>query len=404
MSFIEEELNQLDTPFFFLDRARMKHEVEQMRLAFQSYWNNYKIAYSVKTNSLPALATEFLNLGIDAEVVSYDEYQLIRALGFSRDRIVCNGPIKEPIWLDEIAYGSEVVNIDSQQEISYYLEAARLHPNRTFSVGIRVNLNLEQEFQEEINTNNLGSRFGFSYERGELKRAIERLQTLPNLKIVGLHFHVNSNTRSLAIYRYLIEHFVKLVKSYQLQEIRYVDMGGGYYGGVPGKPGWKDYLSTFAEVLTAGGFTPENLQLIIEPGVSLLASSLRYYTRVRDIRENAFSPIAILDGSRIHIDPFFQKQKHQYFYTQVKGDSSKRFSAVQLTGFTCLERDRFFTEEGEVGVGDLFIFDKVGAYTLTLSPLFISYFPPVYAVFEEKGIYKVRGKWTHHEFLQKSTK
>ena len=52
-------------------------------------------------------------------------------------------------------------------------------------------------------------------------------------------------------------------------------------------------------------------------------------------------------------------------------------------------------------VGDIVRFDKVGAYTLTFSPLFISWFPTVYSINEGK-IKVVRDKWTTEEFLQKS--
>ena len=73
-------------------------------------------------------------------------------------------------------------------------------------------------------------------------------------------------------------------------------------------------------------------------------------------------------------------------------------------GFTCLEYDNIMTLENkqEIKIGDVFRFDKLGAYTITLSPLFISYFPAVY-VREEDGILTcVRKKWTANEFVQTS--
>lgn len=75
-----------------------------------------------------------------------------------------------------------------------------------------------------------------------------------------------------------------------------------------------------------------------------------------------------------------------------------------VVGFTCLEYDNIMVLENhqEVFVGDRFRFDKLGAYTLTLSPLFISYFPAVYVLNEDETVLCVRERWTAKEFVQAS--
>ena len=66
-----------------------------------------------------------------------------------------------------------------------------------------------------------------------------------------------------------------------------------------------------------------------------------------------------------------------------------------------MEPDRLMVLENkkELVVGDKIIYDKVGAYTMCLSPLFISYFPDVY-VKEEKDFQKIRKRWTSKEYMQ----
>lgn len=68
-----------------------------------------------------------------------------------------------------------------------------------------------------------------------------------------------------------------------------------------------------------------------------------------------------------------------------------------------MEYDTFFKleQERELKRGDIVRFDKVGAYTLTFSPLFISWFPTVYIINNGK-ISIARERWTADEFLQKS--
>lgn len=85
-------------------------------------------------------------------------------------------------------------------------------------------------------------------------------------------------------------------------------------------------------------------------------------------------------------------------------DTARSILPLQtLVGNTCLEYDSFFTLSNckELKVGDIVCFDKIGAYTMTLSPLFITWFPSVWQI-DESGIREVRGRWTTDEILCKS--
>ena len=67
-----------------------------------------------------------------------------------------------------------------------------------------------------------------------------------------------------------------------------------------------------------------------------------------------------------------------------------------------MEDDRLFKLENhpQLLVGDKVIYEKVGAYTICLSPLFIKYFPDVY-VKDEEDVYNVRERWTAIDYLNK---
>ncbi len=74
-----------------------------------------------------------------------------------------------------------------------------------------------------------------------------------------------------------------------------------------------------------------------------------------------------------------------------------------ICGFTCMENDRLFTAEQrpELQVGDHIIYQKVGGYTMCLTPLFIRYFPTVYA--EDGGEFTcIRERWSVEEYVRKS--
>ena len=325
-------------------------------------------------------------------------------LEYGGGNIVCNGPIKHDSWISKILSQKCYLNIDSKAELKTLEHYAHKHPNEKINVGLRVNNDIEDVFPNASTAGANGSRFGFSYETGALGAAISRLQKNDNIRISGLHLHISTNLRSIEIYQYIVRKFDEIVRKFNLVDIEYIDVGGGFYGEVPEKPQWFDYISAISMELHSLGYSPNTLKVIIEPGVSLLSGCFSYYAKVIDVKDTKRSHFVVLDGSRIHIDPLFHKKKSSYFFSFLKLNQKHIYNRTQtLVGFTCLEYDTFFSldEETELVKGDIVCFDKVGAYTLTFSPLFISWFPTVYAYSHDK-LFIVREKWTVDEFLQKS--
>lgn len=68
-----------------------------------------------------------------------------------------------------------------------------------------------------------------------------------------------------------------------------------------------------------------------------------------------------------------------------------------------MEHDRLMklSNEQELKVGDKIIYEKVGAYTMCLTPLFIKYYPDVY-IQEAGGLRIVRNAWHVQEYAQNS--
>lgn len=396
--------DDIPTPFFVFDAQKLLEEIGKLNKAKEEFWPNTITAYSVKTNSLPFLA-DFLSIrGVYAEVVSQDEYEMVSLCGYSDEKIVCNGPVKSEDFVCRLMDCHAKVNLDSRRELTYAIRHAKNNPHIQYAIGIRVNVDLEKHFPSETKAGEQGSRFGFCVDNGDFGSVIAQIRECPNLIVNGLHLHVSTNSRSVEIYRFLTRFFVLITSQYHLNDITYFDIGGGFYGGIPNKPQWNDYLSVIAEELNIGGFSHDSLTLILEPGVSLLAGSFSYYTSVVDVKDTNRSRFVVTDGSRIHIDPFFHKTS--YYYRHVKSDGTTAGKHVRqiVVGFTCLEYDSIMVVEDceEMAINDLLCFDKLGAYTISLSPLFISFFPAVY-VKEADGMLRcVRKRWTASDFLQGS--
>ncbi len=370
----------IKTPYFFFDKNVLEKDYQKLKSAIDKYWDNTKVAYSVKTNNHPPLLSFIKELGMDAEVVSEDEYKLLKSCAYDADRIVCNGPYKSKEWVDEILSNNIILNIDSKKEVEYILEFAQNNPKQEIGIGVRINIDIDKKFPGEGNGGEDGSKFGFSYESGELQQVIQMLQRLENIKIEGLHLHVNTKSRELKIYKYLVGEFLYVVKHFHLNAIKYFDIGGGFFGGIEHHLNWETYFNEISSSLKRGGYSPEKLQLIIEPGASLIAGAFSYVTKVIDYKVTSRAKFIVLDGSRIHIDPFLHKKS--YFY-KLYSDSYECNNGIKqiISGSTCLGFDKLFTIETNkpLSFGDMVIFEKVGSYTLSFNSSFIMTPPLVYS-------------------------
>lgn len=404
LSHESNNLNGIPTPFFLFDTQLMMMELSKLKKASAEYWPNTITAYSVKTNNLPYLASFLCKEGVFAEVVSQDEYEMVSHCGYTDDRVVCNGPVKTNEFVCHLMESRAIINLDSHRELACAIRFAKDNPQKQFAVGLRVNVDIEKYFPTESKAGEQGSRFGFCMYNEELKQAILLIRECSNLKINGLHLHVSTSTRRIEVYRLLARLFSEITSEYKLSDIQYFDIGGGFFGGIPNKPQWADYLCAVSEELIKGGFSSDQLKLVIEPGVSLLAGSFSYYASVVDVKDTNRSRFVVTDGSRIHIDPFFHKTRYFYQHIKQQDCESKKHPHQIVVGFTCLEYDNIMVLEDneEIRVNDMFCFDKLGAYTLSLSPQFISFFPAVYAKMADGTVFCVREKWTAKDFLQES--
>ena len=378
-------------PYYVVHQHTFQTLLQDLKEALQTYWPNYTIGYSYKTNSLPWVVRFCKDHGCFAEVVSDDEYQLAKHYGIPDDNMIYNGPVKGKESFLSVIKNQGVVNIDSQREIRWLSELDGSH-----QTGIRVNFDLEKYAVGQSQCGDEGGRFGFCYENGELKKAIDRIREQGD-QVVGLHLHTSSKARGVEVYQAIASMACRIADEYDLK-LKYVDIGGGFFGGLSNKPQFRDYAREVADILR-NRFSPEQTQLIVEPGMALIGASVSYVTSVIDVKDTSYNRFVILDGTRMDIDPLMTKSK--YFYSLEKSEISSVCSKQVLCGSTCMEHDRLMTltDEQELQVGDRIVFDKVGAYTMCLSPLFIHYFPAVYL--ENDGEMKlIREKWTAEQYCQ----
>ena len=369
----EEMQLPTETPFFLIREELLSQNIADFRKALDEFWPNSVIAYSVKTNALPWILKWMNGRGVYAEVVSDEEYELAILSGYSEQNIVFNGPIKGVEQVKRALKHGSIVNIDSHREEMFIREE---QPSNNSQLGIRVNIDPTIFREKDVGYQEDGFRFGYSDDSGELLRVIKTLENVYGNRRIGLHVHVNSITRSLDVYRAIAQYTAEIIEKYKLDP-PYVDIGGGFFGGVPGKTTPREYIKTIREELEKT-VDSSKVKLIIEPGSAAIGSAVELHTSVVDVKDTKFARIVTTDGSRIHIDPVWLKKGYTF-----KTNAEKPSLARQvICGYTCMDHDRMMVLENqpELSIGDRIIYQRVGNYTVTFGGAFINPFPPVYAM------------------------
>ena len=385
-------IEQMKTPFFLIKEKLLSENIQGFSKALKELWPNSIIAYSVKTNALPWILKWMNKHSVYAEVVSDEEYQLALLSGFAGENIVFNGPIKTEPYLERAFYSGTIINVDSANELDFIL---RKKPDLNGKIGLRVNVDPSIFKKEDVGYQEDGFRFGFSYENGELEKAIRTIKSVYGDIPIGLHMHVNSITRSIGVYQALAQYAVKIIFETGIK-LSYIDIGGGFFGGVPGKATPHEYIQEIKNILSKAVDEQETF-LIIEPGSAAIGSAVELHTTVLDVKDTIHGRIVTTDGSRIHIDPLWIKKS--YLYTT---DSEQPFYPRQvICGYTCMDHDRIMIIENcpELKNGDHIVYHRVGNYSVTFGGSFIQPFPDVY-VESNQDINIVRKKMSMEEYYK----
>ena len=383
----------METPYFILDEKSLIENIMRFKEALEKNWSNSKIAYSIKTNSLPWLLKYMCSNDIFAEAVSQEEYDLAVLCGYNASRIVFNGPIKTEKQFEMAVLNGSIVNIDSQGEIDFL---KKKKPVIKGYLGIRVNIDPKIFHDEDVEYSEDGFRFGFADKDGHLEIVINDLEKIYGHRNFGLHLHCNTVTRSVDAYQAISKYATELIVKYNLKP-KYIDIGGGFFGGVPGKPAADDYISAIRQIFDSV-IDVNDTMLIIEPGSALSGSIFDFYTSVLDVKDTLKSRIVTTDGSRINIDPLWIKSRYQYDIINLS--KNKIIEDQIICGYTCMDHDRIMRikNQQELMPGDRIVYHKVGNYTITFGGMFIRYYPEIYVKKTSGEIEMIRHRTSVEEY------
>lgn len=377
--------------FFLFHPHRLKRNWREFEAAFNRHYPRVRLAYSFKTNYMPAICDRVLHWGGLAEVVSSVELAVARRLGFDGQRIIFNGPGKTISELETAFDCGTTVNADSASEIENIIHIARSHKGRAHRIGIRCAFEID----------GTSTRFGIDDTSDDLARTARQLRKYPNIVLAGLHCHIMPPGRSTRAYREMTQRMIDISDQiFDDAPPAFINMGGGFYSRMTDElresfggdvPDFNDYGTAIAKAVSDRWTGDNGPLLILEPGLAIVADTMQFATSVLDIRTILGRAIAQTSGSVYDIRPTKSPRNLPLQRIESKPGNHKVHSGpMDIVGYTCMEDDVMHRNyQGDLAIGDTLLFDNVGAYTNVLKPPFIRGAAPILEVNENLDVMAV---------------
>src|SRR5580658_2765881 len=346
------------TPCYVYSRAAILHRFQAYNQAFGDV--PHKVCYAVKANSNLAILKLLSDAGAGFDIVSGGELFRVLQAGANPETVIFSGVGKTSQELDyALEHQIRSFNCESEPEL-VLIDALASRRNVQARVALRVNPDVDAATHPYISTGLREHKFGIDI--AEAEAVYERARALGNLVLDGVSCHIGSQIVDIAPMLQVFDKMIALVGSLRARgiPIRTLDLGGGL--GVAYKPGDEaPSIRQFIQAMcqrTAG----HGLEILIEPGRSIVAEAGLLLTRVLYRKTNGDRQFVIVDAAMNDlIRPALYQSYHEI--VPLRQNQAGTITA-DVVGPVCesgdfLARDR---EMPNVFPGDLLAVCTVGAY------------------------------------------
>jgi diaminopimelate decarboxylase len=352
---LEQVAETFGTPAFVVDEDALRDTARVYLEAFLSWHGDTRVCFASKAFPCTPVLHVLADEGLGCDVAGGGELAIALAAGFDPANIVLHGNAKTDAELQAaLDAGVGLVVIDGPDDL---MRLERLGAGGQ-PVLLRVNPGVRAETHAALATGHAGSKFGVGVEAArELLRALERSSAV---ELIGLHVHLGSQLTDLESFAPAIERLAAL------GSFDAYDLGGGL--GVPYRatdvvPSIDDYAERVVRLLHA--YLGRDVQLLVEPGRSVVAASTLTLYRVVTVKRAGSTTFVAVDGGMAdNLEPMV----YGTVFEPVALTADGPLETCQLVGRQC--------ESGDVLVhdaalpaqepGDLIALPMTGAYCYSL--------------------------------------
>ena len=382
---IERLKKEYGDAFYLLDSKQFRTNYRELKDAFFSVYPSFNVAYSYKTNYTPKLCKIVDELGGYAEVVSEMELELALRIGVKPEKIIWNGPVKNPKEVERFLLLGGTVNVDSLDDLELLKPVVEKHPEQRFGLGVRVNYDVND---------GVVSRFGFDVLGDDFKECCAYISRTSNVDFSVLQCHFAK--RNAEYWPARAKGMVELIDRIGVVPKK-VDLGGGIFGkmakelkaqfsvNVPEYRVYAEAIRVFAD-----RFGDRGPELIIEPGSALVGDCMQFVGTVKSIKCVRGKWFASVLGSQQNISMSGVNPPIEIMHM---GGETKEYNNIDLVGFTCIEGDVLYRGySGELAKEDAVVVSNCGSYSIVMKPPFILPNFPILDISEGKTELIKRGE------------
>lgn len=394
---LEQLAHDFGTPLFVYSRKALHDAWHSYDIAAQG--RDVLVCYGMKANSNLAILNEFARLGTGFDIVSGGELARVLAAKGNPSKVVFSGVGKQR-WeiIAALDAGIKCFNVESESELERIAEIAA-EKGVIAPVSLRVNPDVDAKTHPYISTGLKDNKFGVDIN---LAPAIyERAAQNPSLHIVGVDCHIGSQITEISPFLDALDKLILLIKNLQQLDIhlQHLDIGGGlgirYTNETPATP--TELLSAVFNALDAADLG--HLQLILEPGRSMVGNAGILLTRVEYLKQNEEKNFAIVDAAMNDlIRPTLYDAWHDV--EPVNPRACEANAIYDIVGPICesgdwLAKNRTLALEQ----GDLLAIMSAGAYAFTMSSQYNTRPRAAEVIVDGQSVHLVRPRETIEELF-----
>lgn len=350
-----------ETPFYYYDMALLKNTLSEINTCIESY--PFKVHYAVKANANDRILRSIQAAGLGVDCVSGGEVAAAIEAGFDSKEIVFAGVGKTDREIN-LALDADILcfNVESVPELEAINILAR-EKGKIADIAFRVNPNVDAHTHKYITTGLSENKFGINLE--QLPEVLRLAVNLPNVRLIGLHFHIGSQITELAPFATLCEKVNALQDEVEAMgiDLKIINVGGGL--GVdyvtPDEnpiPDFKAYFNIFKENLKLRAGQEVHFEL----GRAIVAQCGSLITTATYVKKGSVKQFVITDaGMTDLIRPALYQAHHKI--ENITSDATET-EVYDVVGPICESSDCFGENETLpiTQRGDLLALRTAGAY------------------------------------------
>lgn len=408
---VTEIAEQFGTPTYIYSASTLRDHYQRMTAAFAAL--DPLICFSIKSCPNINVCRILVEQGAGMDLVSGGELHRALMAGALPEKCVYAGVGKTDAEIrDAITAGVGWLNVESEQEYENIASIAR-SMNTPCRAALRVNPDVDPKTHRYTSTGKKETKFGVDLERA---RAFFRTYGRDtHCHLHGIHLHIGSPVYTVEPYVQAVHKALQLIDEVMAEgfTITALDLGGGFGADYESdqSPLASDYADQIVPLLVDR--VRDGLQIILEPGRTIVANAGILLTRVLYVKTSGDKTFVICDaGMNDLIRPSHYGSFHFIWPAQVerafvpvrrsKDMTMAGLKPVDVVGPICESGDFLALDRPlpPVKRGDLLAVFTTGAYGMAMASRYNSMPLPAEVLVDADAVELIRARETYDDLTE----